>query len=45
MVKKIVKGKQIFARKAQAGCDRLNRYFKSKQGNMCWDGCQYDRCE
>ena len=50
MVKKIVKGKQIFARKAQPATkadkqvvtDLMDRYIKRKQRNLCGHGGQYD---
>lgn len=52
MVKKIVKGKQIFARKAQPATEAdkqvvtdLIDTLRANRENMCWDGCQYDRCE
>ena len=49
MVKKIVKGKHIFARKAQPAteADRqvVTDLIDTLRANMCWNGCKYDRCE
>ena len=52
MVQKIVKGKQIFARKAQPATEAdkqvvtdLIDTLRANRGNMCRNGSQYDRGE